>query len=372
MKNATVLDPFCGSGTVLLESVLSGQNAIGADVNPLARLISQVKVNPLDPEHVERHLPGIVRRARTNTTPHIREDLRYWFKPGVIRTLALLRDSIFRIRHAACRDFYLVTLSSIVRSVSWADPSIAPPVKLSAERLHRANERYRRDLVKAQNVRAQDVYDSFTEAVSQNLHRLAELSNAPGRGNAIVLPEGVEAACTGLPAGSVDLVLTSPPYCGAQKYVRSLRLEMLLLGEDLASIADADRKTLGSERISIRNAHSRLHTLCAEADRLILSISIKNITRAVMLAEYIRYLQRFAFECRRVLRPGGVAFVTFGTSTIAGCTVDFAQLFASISVAAGLQHIATLIDRIPSRGLLTRRHNSAGTIDDEQVVWLKR
>src|SRR5437867_2102745 len=37
---AMVLDPFCGSGTVLLESILHGRGALGADANPLARLIA--------------------------------------------------------------------------------------------------------------------------------------------------------------------------------------------------------------------------------------------------------------------------------------------------------------------------------------------
>ena len=44
----TVLDPFCGSGTVLLEAALRGHSAIGIDINPLARLISKVKTTRLD------------------------------------------------------------------------------------------------------------------------------------------------------------------------------------------------------------------------------------------------------------------------------------------------------------------------------------
>ena len=43
----TVLDPFCGSGTVLLEAALRGHLAIGVDVNPLARLLSRVKTTRL-------------------------------------------------------------------------------------------------------------------------------------------------------------------------------------------------------------------------------------------------------------------------------------------------------------------------------------
>src|SRR5687768_11146511 len=44
---AVVLDPFCGSGTVLLEAILSGKSALGADSNPLARLIAKVKTTPI-------------------------------------------------------------------------------------------------------------------------------------------------------------------------------------------------------------------------------------------------------------------------------------------------------------------------------------
>src|SRR3546814_14399364 len=42
-SSGAVLDPFCGSGTVLLESALSGRVGHGADSNPLARMIARVQ-----------------------------------------------------------------------------------------------------------------------------------------------------------------------------------------------------------------------------------------------------------------------------------------------------------------------------------------
>jgi site-specific DNA-methyltransferase (cytosine-N4-specific) len=42
-KGQTVLDPFCGSGTTLVEARLLGYNAIGVDVNGLSSLLSKVK-----------------------------------------------------------------------------------------------------------------------------------------------------------------------------------------------------------------------------------------------------------------------------------------------------------------------------------------
>lgn len=372
-RGSVILDPFCGSGTVLLEAILLGHEAIGIDVNPIARLISKVKTAPLDSSHVLKHLPDILKRASepmpAESSP---QALRYWFKPSVLQALLRLRESVRKVRHSGCRDFYLATLSSIVRSVSLADPSIAPPVKMTPLRLEKANARYRRDYLRAQGFRACGVLGVFEEAVTRNIGRVRELATVPEKGGATLLPSTAEASATGLPPSSVDMILTSPPYCGAQKYVRSLRLEMLVLGIHPDHIAEADRRTLGTERLSTISGSLRLRTLCPPADDLISAIQMRNPTRALMLAEYVRYLRLFAAECKRILRPSGDAFVTFGTSTIAGCTVDVAALFSMLSIEVGLTHVATLTDRIPSRGLLTRRNSDAPTIDDERVVWLRR
>jgi hypothetical protein len=352
---------------------MRGHDALGIDVNPLARLISKVKVTALDPQHLRRHLAGILRRVRLDRTIRQPNDaLEYWFKPEVLLILDRTRRSIERIDHDSCRDFYLVTFSSIVRSLSLADPSIAPPVKLSPHRAKRGNDRYKRDLKRAQSLSAADVFNSFQGTAVRNLARMKSLQEAADKGAALILPSNSEAAATGLPDASIDMIVTSPPYCGAQKYVRSLRLEMLLLGLDADQIAEADRRTLGTERLSIRDQSERLATECAEANRLIVLINARNTVRALMVAEYVRYLTRFVQECHRVLTPGGHAFVSFGTSRVAGYPVDLASLFALAAERNGLRHVATLIDRIPSRGLLTQRHESASTIDDERVVWLRK
>ena len=47
-KGQVVLDPFCGSGTTLVEARLQGLNALGVDVNGLSVLLSQVKATPIN------------------------------------------------------------------------------------------------------------------------------------------------------------------------------------------------------------------------------------------------------------------------------------------------------------------------------------
>lgn len=371
-KPITILDPFCGSGTVLLEGLLRGHRVIGVDVNPVARLISQVKTTPIDPRHLNRHKAAIVRRARANTAS-LKPDkvLDFWFRPEIRRVLEAIAVSIQEINHNECRQFFLMTFSSIVRHASMADPSIPPPVKLNCARAKRANKKYKNDLKRALALTSEGTYRHFESAVQRNIQRMTELWNVSALGSAEILPKGAEAARTGLPDASVDLVVTSPPYCGAQKYARSLRLEMLLTGIPPDEISSVDRMTLGTERVSRQHISETPRSTYSSANSLISRIYRINPIRGMMLFQYVNYLNQFAVELRRLLRPGGNAFVTFGTDRIAGIRVDFAQMFSSLAAKQKLRHVATLVDSIPSRGMMTIRHSSAGTIQDERVVWLR-
>ena len=371
-KHTVVLDPYCGSGTVLVEAALRGHRAIGIDVNPLARLLAEVKSTPLPLVGLRRSAERLLNRAyQSNMRPPRDPLLDFWFKTSAQTAIARLRGAIDNVRDPRYRRFFLVTLSSIIRRSSWADPSIAPPVRLSDRRSSKANARYRRDLARANAMTANSVYLLFESALGKNMDRIGRLSRCTDFGPVRVLAPPAHAAHTRLRRNSVDVILTSPPYCGAQKYVRSLRLELYWLGFDKAQIAAVDRETLGTERVSTRVALKQLLTGYAYHDSLIRKVWDANPTRAIMLSHYVKYLDGFAVEARRVLRPGGSAFVTFGTSRIGGVEVDMAANFRYLAALRGLEYVTTLVDAIPSRGLLTRRHRTSNTICDEQVVWLK-
>ncbi|MCU0917855.1 MAG: site-specific DNA-methyltransferase, partial [Planctomycetes bacterium] len=51
-----ILDPFCGRGTTVLESLLLGRNAIGSDINPVAYCVSHAKADHPDVKEVTRHV----------------------------------------------------------------------------------------------------------------------------------------------------------------------------------------------------------------------------------------------------------------------------------------------------------------------------
>ena len=133
-----------------------------------------------------------------------------------------------------------------------------------------------------------------------------------------------------------------------------------------------DRRTLGTEAVAARGIQlSEVLTGDAYIDHTIEAIYDANPVRAKMASDYSKYLGAFAQECKRLLRPGGHLLVTLGRSTLAGIPLFSDRLFRRAAQERGLDFVATLVDRIPSRGLLTERHRTAGRIDHEFVVWMR-
>ncbi len=372
---ANILDPFCGSGTVLLEANLRGYHAIGIDINPLARLISRVKITPLDPTELKSQLAQLLPRAkRCRSMPKAQATLDSWLSPSTRIALHRLAIAIGEIADPGCQSFFLVALTSIVRQVSAADPAIPPLVRLREERADSAGSRYRSALRKSRAMTTSSVYSIFLDAAIANIRRMTHLHALRGElGQTRFCAPDADAAHTGLQSASIDTIITSPPYCGAQKYVRSLKLELILSGSAQDELRHLDRKTLGTEAVTTRATPlSELLTGDGYVDYVLRKVYRVNPVRARMASDYSKYLSAFANECQRVLQPGGHLCVTLGRSTLAGVPFQVDRVFRHASEAAGLKLVATLVDPIPSRGLLTQRHTTAGRIDHEFIVWLRR
>ncbi|MEM3627607.1 MAG: DNA methyltransferase, partial [Candidatus Bathyarchaeia archaeon] len=129
-ENNVVLDPFCGSGGVLVEARLAGLNSVGIDINPLACLLAEVKSTPVDPKVLQlrwRSLKSKVIREITAlrfketdvTAPDFSgTNIEYWFKPITMKELTIIRENIRAIEEGRIRKFFEVPFSLTVRDVS--------------------------------------------------------------------------------------------------------------------------------------------------------------------------------------------------------------------------------------------------------------
>lgn len=118
-----IVDPFCGSGTTLIESALEGRNFIGTDIDPLAVMISKAKTFPLTVDELEfleiywkEHDYNEIAISLIPEVPNF----QHWFTDTAIRELSSIKKRCLELPEKL-RLFSLVVFSSIIRRVSNAD-----------------------------------------------------------------------------------------------------------------------------------------------------------------------------------------------------------------------------------------------------------
>lgn len=362
-EDECVLDPFGGSGTVALETILSGRTALYADANPLGRLITAVKTRSIDPAALADACAEVrngFRRSRSRKLPDV-VNIEKWFDPHVTSELVRLRAAIGALKDETLRDFMRVTFSAVARKVSNSDPRFSVPV------------RYRNGEARS-GLSVADVFDAQLEA---NIARIAALGQVSTIGTAT--PAGVDArqltTALGerLPDEAVGMIISSPPYASAQKYVRAASLSLGWL--DLApsnGLRRLEDQTIGREHHAKASWVNVGSTGIDHADALIAAIAQENQSRAKIVATYLIEMRAALAEAVRVLRPGGSFVLVIGDNTVCGRRFPSSHYLQLMLEGMGMTTILSLVDPIPSRGLMTRRNKTAGIITAESVMVLRK
>jgi hypothetical protein len=372
-EGSVIWDPFCGSGTVLLEALSAGFDSVGIDVNPLATLISRVKTRRLDSAKVAvRHralLDESVDRARE--APDV-VNLEHWFYPHVIRQLTQLEAAIDAMRDDAYRDFFRVCLSVCVRRVSLANPRVSVPVRLRPD-AYRDGHHLREALTSRLNqLKRINVWKAFNDIVDENAARIAQLSRIATPAECEVLTSDVRSLRKRPSRRTCSLMITSPPYLGAQKYVRatSLSLNWLRL-VDPDSLRPLERATIGREHLS-QDEYIDFDGLPRHVAMAVKRIARSNPLRAQIAAHYVADLRAFFERVCSWLRPNGYCILVIGPNTLCGKPFNTPAVALELARDCGLVLELELVDHIRSRGLMTRRNRNAAIINREHVLVLRR
>ena len=117
----TVFDPFHGSGTALYEcgEIDCNIHLIGCDINPLANLITKVKLQGIDKDF-ERdfdQLKKLLTQIKQGETYEF-TNINKWFKEDIIESLKILRTAIIQIQQDKSRLFFWYILCDIIRKYS--------------------------------------------------------------------------------------------------------------------------------------------------------------------------------------------------------------------------------------------------------------
>ena len=381
-KNGVVLDPFCGTGTVMLEANISGRNAKGADANPLACLITKVKTTYIKKDDLQKTLGTIISRAkRFNTNEYLdKPSISRWFSKSTISQLWHLECAIKKVRDAKQQEFFMMCLSNLVKKVSFADPSISVPVKLNPERFAQNPERMEAARFKLKTLENIDVYDKFENVCQLNINRIESLKEVYSKGITSEVISTDARTLTKEIGGkeilqdeSVDLILTSPPYAGAQKYIRSSWLNLYWLGTKNSE----DIRLLNKQNIGREDYHKadmfRVITNIQAADDVLTSLYNEGKNeRAFIVGNYLNEMKSAIDESVRVLKTGGYMIIVIGNNTVCGRPFDTQDYLTTYITSKGLRLQFKLIDDIRSYGLMTKRNKTASRISCEWVLVFKK
>lgn len=227
----SVLDPFCGGGGVLVETILSGRSAAGLDINPLAWILSSTKTTHVPSDRLRSTNVDIKKRAsslahRLNSVSD--PNLSYWFTPRSIEALSILSKAVQEITELDSRMVFQTVLSATARDVMLT---------------YRGEIRLRRLEPKDLERFKPDVFVSFGKRAELAIQRISDLPEGSKADVQLANAKNVPHA-----DNSFDAVICSPPYADDTNgvgYFQFSKYMLLWLGWSNEMIADHRHKFLG-------------------------------------------------------------------------------------------------------------------------------
>jgi hypothetical protein len=282
--NTTVLDPFCGSGTTLVQANELNINSIGYDISAFNVLLSKAKTAKYDVKQLQNEVFDILEKVRVTTKPNEKqlklfnsknqnlttdeldnEYLRNWFAQQSLRELICYRDLIITEGYHYT-DLLKIILSRSARSARLTTHyDLDFPKKPQKEPYHC----YKHSRICNP---VQEAYKFLKRYSIDTVRRIEEFSKK--QTGASVTIEHVDNRVVDIPP--IDGVITSPPYVGLIDYHEQHVYAYHLLGlkdlreEEIGPAANGSSKKAKQEyKINIGNVFKRIAQSMRKGGRMI-------------------------------------------------------------------------------------------------------
>ena len=383
-----LFDPFTGSGTVLVEGMLSGiETVAGNDINPLALLLTKVKTTPIKHDLLVKETDSLLSRISSRRSklswaldsidsyiidtlgldvsdkkgwgdeaPKYLEqfctekkldiivpdfkNLGYWFRPRVILELSIIKTEIEKIQDKDVRDFIFIALSESIRFVS-----------------NRRNGEFKMFRMPVAKVRTfnPDVFNEFKKILIRNIDKMQDFCEALGKENAhpkVSVFRNDACTLTDAPDDTYDLIITSPPYGDSRTTVAygeysRLSLQWINLF-DLTEkeIMGVDRSLMGGKKY--RNGFEFIlqsPTLRESLER----IKDKDVERAGDVYSFYADLDASIKSVAAKTCSGGYQFWVVGNRTVKNELLKTDVIITELAPQYGLTPIFTVDRNIPNK-----------------------
>lgn len=412
-----IFDPFAGSGTVLVEGMLSGIPTIaGNDINPFALLLTKVKTTPIDYQELREESEKLLQKISAerkkmweplcNIDSYIIDTLQldvagkkgwgddapkylhkycvdrglsinvpdfknigYWFRPRVILELAIVKAEIEKIINSDIRDFIFIALSESIRFVSNKRNGEFKMFRMPTEKVQKFNP---------------DVYEEFRRILIRNVEKMHDFKIVLNKNNVhsdVSIYRNDACALKDVPNNTYDLVVTSPPYGDSRttvaygEYSRlSLQwINLFKLSEK--EIMGIDKTLMGGKKY--RNGFE--YTLSSPTLRVSLDkIKDVDLERAGDVYSFYVDLDASIKSIAEKTRAGGYHFWVVGNRTVKNEILQTDIIITELALKYGLTPVF-IVDRnipnkvMPSQNSPTNISGAKGsTMTMEHIVVLRK
>ncbi|MCY4023471.1 MAG: DNA methyltransferase [Anaerolineaceae bacterium] len=385
---SVVLDPFAGVGTTLVEADVAGNKAIGFEINPYAAFASRTKLSAhrLDTrslqnsaqDYIDFISKSIQECAKPKSVPPKGFRTRVpFYSPPVEHKVLLTLDFISSLEKHQADVFRLAFAATMVDYSNYSyEPSLG-----------------RKEAAGRPNVEDYDVANAFAEKISQmaiDAKWYRESRKSKTRKDGEIYEQSFFDGYTEIQKGTVDLLITSPPYLNNYHYNRNTRPHLYWLGfcskpSDLKRLEELNFGTYWQNARAEKDVELDPSINDKAIQQALENVRSKNPEKGIYGGSgWANYGTRYFNDCARFvrgaawcLRPGASAFVVIGNSILQGVPIPTDLFLAKIAAKQGFRVVNIHVPRNVRVGnsitnSKVRAGKSNGSALYEAVVELRR
>lgn len=351
-----VLDPFMGSGTTAVESVISGNIPYGLEMDPFARMVAEVSSTIFSEEEINE-IKGIFGRIingwekfPASNTPNLTGITR-WFKVADFNKLLKLKSAITEIVPNKYLPFFMVTFADSIKPVSLMErQSLKPYISTKHPK------------------ETKDVTDSFIYSFEAHMVAMDEMRSS-GKASCKITWLGNNATEFQTNHG-IDIAISSPPYINALDYTRCIKVESALCDTIDNSIANELRQLqVGHERRRKQDIATCVQDFFASYYK---GIASKDKQRADTCLAYFNDIYKNLLCVYNALKQSGEYHVIIGDNTIKGIEVHTHDIIRQLAINVGFECFGYYKYRIKDHRTSLPRNKKTSKIDYEHVIMLRK
>lgn len=344
----TVLDPFCGTGTTLVECKKLGIPSVGIEAHPMTAFASRVKTNwSPDPHKMGNHAEFIAAKAKLRYKS-IRNRNHFQFSDDQLRII--LKNSISQIPLAKT----LVLLETIrdANHAVFRDHELLALAKTAV--FHASNLRFGPEVGLGEIREDAPVFEYWLMEMRKMSLDLSSVAVKDSLASAKVYQGDSREPKNILSANSIDAVITSPPYPNEKDYTRTTRLETVLLGfvKDRRELKELKQFLIRSNTRNVYvkdvddqwvSHHAEINAISNEIERRRIAMGKTSGFERMyhrVVRQYFGGMARHLSQLQSVLRPGAhLAYVVGDQASYLRVMIRTGKLLSEIAESLGYEVI---------------------------------